>query len=202
MHPARLADNGEIDADERGDLPRGDSRGADDGVSLDAARRRLDAEDLVAEDEDSVYLDALANSDTALGRSRRIALHDRLRRRVPVAGTVSCAPQAFCLERGHQLDHLVKRQLRREHAQRTLQSDRFVEAPDVVVRIEEEQVTDLAEVDVDAESLFEVAELDEREQGDADVELVRELGPDPTRRLARRAAPERVLLAENDVGDA
>jgi hypothetical protein len=45
-------------------------------------------------------------------------------------------------------------------------------------------------------------ELAQRAQGDADVQLVRELRADPARRLARRARRERVALEEDDVGDA
>src|SRR4029453_6723056 len=86
--------------------------------------------------------------------------------------------------------------------ERALQADCLPEAAYVVVGIEEEEVARLPEVDVRADLLLEVAELEQRDERDADVDLVGELGPDSARRLARRPASERLPLAEDDVGHA
>ena len=118
-----------------------------------------------------------------------------------VARTVGRGQQPFWLERGHKREHFVHRQLGGDHAERSLKRQCCTEEPDVVGRVEQEEVAVLAEVDVDAEALLEGFELRQRPQRDPDVELVGELRSDAPCRLARRAAGERVALDEDDVGD-
>ena len=55
---------------------------------------------------------------------------------------------------------------------------------------------------VDAAHPVERLELGHGAERDLDVQLVRELGADAAGGLARRAARQRVLLEQDDVGDA
>src|SRR6185295_18618356 len=67
--------------------------------------------------------------------------------------------------------------------------------------IEEEEIARLPEVDVRADLLFEVAELEQGDERDADVDLVCELRADAACGLARRSATQRFALAEHHIGD-
>jgi hypothetical protein len=97
--------------------------------------------------------------------------------------------------------NLVDVQLHRGNAERVLEGDGRAELPQIVLGVEQEQVTALPEADVDAEELFEALELGDRAQGDADVQLVRELRAEAAGRLARRTGGELVALDEHDVRD-
>ena len=57
----------------------------------------------------------------------------------------------------------------------------------------------LTERDLRAGQLAEALELVQGAEGDPDVQLVRELGADPARRLAGRAGRERLPLEQDDV---
>ena len=72
------------------------------------------------------------------------------------------------------------------------------ELHDILFAVEEEQVAVATERDLVAHPL----ELGERAERDADVQLVRELGADAARRLARRPGGERVALDEDNLVDA
>ena len=201
VHPPHLALDGEVHADEGGHVLRPDTRGADDRVGLDPSLGRVDAENLVAEDGDTRHVDALLDSHALLRSCRRVAPDDCLRRGEAVAGAVGRSAQALGAQLRDELEHLVQGQLGREHAERALQADGLAEAAHVVVRVEQEEVARLAEVDVSPDLLLEVAELEQRDERDADVDLVGELRPDAARGLARRPAPEGLPLAEHDVRD-
>ena len=69
----------------------------------------------------------------------------------------------------------------------------------VLLVVEQEEVARLLEVDLRADELGERGELVDRPERDAHVQLVRELGPDASGRLARGARGELVPLEEDDV---
>ena len=90
-------------------------------------------------------------------------------------------------------------ELARRDAEGVLQGQRLAEARDVLVLVEQEQVADLAQAAVDAGELLEAGELGHRAEGDADVQLVGELGPEAAGRAAGRARGQRVPLEQDDV---
>ena len=100
------------------------------------------------------------------------------------------------------MDYLVERQLCREDAEGALKRNGRAETDDVLVGIEEEEVADLAEVDVDPELLLEAAELTSERSAMRTLSSSANWAGCRPQLLARRAAPERLALTEDDVGDA
>ncbi len=135
----------------------------------------------------------------ALGCGRAcVGLDNRLRRSVAVDGAVRRCQEVRRLERrDHRLDVVGRDQLG-GHSEVLLEwRARLLEALDVdLVREQEEVAVALV---VDAADPVERLELGHRAQRDLHVELIRELRADAARRLARRAAGERLPLEQDDV---
>ena len=179
---------------------RDQTRGADDGRRADPPGGGLDRDDLVPEHGDPVERRPLEDGDALRRRDTGVGLHDRFRRGVAVDRAVGGREQVGGLERrDHRLD-VVRRDQPRRDAETRLELDRGLEALDVdLVREHEEVAVALVP---DAADPLERLELGHRAERHPDVELVRELCADAACGLARRAAPERLLLEQDDVGDA
>src|SRR5581483_2113539 len=177
------------------DLARPDAGAADDDLRGDRARWSLDADDATVAHRDRGCGAALADLGSRLSR---VPLHDRLGRRVAVALAERRAHEIDDLELRHELPRVRRRELARRDAERLLQREGCAEGRRVRLVVEQEEIAVLAEGDLVGHRL----ELAQRPQGDADVQLVRELRADAARRLARRAGRKRVALEQDDVFDA
>ena len=100
---------------------------------------------------------------------------------------------------GDSSPHLVEIDEPARHAELVLQRDARLEARDVLLAVEQEQVADLVEVDLRARALAEARERLDAAQADRDVERVGELRAEAARGAARRSARELVALEEADV---
>ena len=131
--------------------------------------------------------------------ARRVPLDDRLGARVPVERAVRRREHAVEPRERAQLAHLVEVDEPARHAELVLQRHARLEARDVLLAVEEEEVADLMEVDLGAGPLAETREGVDAAQPDRDVERVGELRAEAAGRTARRPARELIALEEADV---
>ena len=131
--------------------------------------------------------------------TRRVALHDGLRARVPVERAVGRREDAVEPRERTQLRDLGEIDEPARNSELVLERDARLEARHVLLPVEQEEVAHLVEVDLGAGSLAEARERLDAAQADRDVERVGELRADPTRGPARRAARELAALDEADV---
>ena len=191
----------DLEVDTRG--PR-ELRRPDSGRAHD--RRRLDRALVGRDPGHGPFLDVDGSRGAARHDRRpvgagagRVALGDRLRARVAVDRAEgrredSVEPRERRERRGlGRVDHPAR------HPELVLQRDALLEHRDVLLAVEQEEISDLVEVDLAAGTLGEAREGLDAAKPDRDVQRIRELRPDSSRRAARRAGRERVALEEAHV---
>ena len=133
---------------------------------------------------------------TVRPRTGCVPLHGRFGARVPV----ECAERRGedALEAGDraQLVGLLEIDEATRHAELVLERDARLEGDDVLLAVEQEEVTDLMQVDLGARSLAEPHERLDAAQADRDVERIGELRAEPACGTTGRAACELVALEE------
>ena len=131
--------------------------------------------------------------------SRRVALCDGLRARVTVEWAEGCGEDAVEAGERRQVARLGRIDEAARDPELVLDGDALLERRDVFLAVEEEEVSDLAEVDVAARSLPEVRERLDRTFPDRDVERIGELRADASGGPTRGAGRERVALEQADL---
>ncbi len=199
VHRAGLAAYRKLDPDAAREPGRVHPGGADDGGGRDRPFGGVDAGDPAVLGADGGDRAPGLDADAEPPRRRRVALHHRLRRRVPLARAERGADEVV---RGQLRDELAHRRhvhhLARD-AEALLDAYRPAEGVEVGGRAEHEQVAHLLEADRYAGELLEAQELRQRAAYEQGVELVGVLQPDSSRGLAGRARAQRVRLQQDDV---
>ena len=145
--------------------------------------------------------DRAASDQAGAGAPRRpgVAEHDRLRGAVPVLGRPGGGQQPLGVDQRREplglgdVDHPAG------HAQLVLDRHVPLERLDLVGLVEQEQVADLAQVDVLAELTLEGLERPQAPQPELDVDRVGELRAHSPGRPAGGAGPELVPLEQQHV---
>ena len=132
----------------------------------------------------------------------RIALHDGLRRRVPVERAERAREHVVEADERVQDTDLAGSQHPARHSETVLERHALLERLDVLGPGQREQVADPVEVDLPAGPLAEPRERVEAAYGDADVQLVGELRPHAAGRSRGGAGCQRRPLEQQHVAHA
>ena len=193
-HPAALPGERQLETHGRRELPRPDSRSADDAVGSDRAAGRLDADDAIAVHQDPRRGARLLDVRASLRGAARVALNDEIGGHIAGNGTERRGQHVVD---GELRDELLR--LRRVDQPRAalLQRDRRLELPDVGGRAQQEEVAPESQVEVRSDLRLEALQPPDRLEPDPDVQLVGEECAHAAGAVAGRAGAERVALEQN-----
>ncbi len=198
--PLRLDRNGH--AGGRAELLRPHARGEYHAPCRDTALTRVDADHVAVLDGDPLHAAALDDAGPEGGGCGCVALRRGLRRRVAVDRAERRREDVVDAQPGDDAAGLVGADEPRRHAEALLQLHRPRERRDLPLGRQQEEIAPLLEVDLPSRLLGEVAVAADALEGDANVELVRELGADPAGRLARRAGRQSLAFDEHAIAAA
>src|SRR5262245_16288786 len=148
---------------------------------------------------DRLHAGALDNLHAQLARAPREPGGDLGGAGEPVAGAPYGGDQIADLERGHQLARVVRRDQAHVAAQPVLEGDSLLEALELLLIRDQEEVADLLVSGVDAEFFLEAFEHPDGLEGEANLGLGRELDANAAGRLARRSRADRLALHDDDI---
>src|SRR5215475_11731501 len=178
---------------------RGRAGGVDDERGRDVALCRPHAAHAAVRHVDGHDLDAFHDTGAQLPGARGEALRHLGRAGQAVLRPPHGGDEIVYAEGGHEGLGVLGGDYAYVHAEAPLHRDALLEAAEVLLLGDEEEVADLLEAGIDAEVLGEVLEHLEALQGEADLRLGRKLRADAARRLARGPAAHRLALEDDHV---
>src|SRR5215470_15846458 len=180
--------------------PRGGGTGCvDDERRRDVALRGPYAAHAVARHVNGRHLHALHDAGAQLPGARGEALRHLGGAGQAVLRSPHGGNQIVDAEGGHEGLGVLGRDDAHIDAEAPLHRDALLEAAEVLLLGDEEEVADLLEAGIDPELFGEVLEHLEALQGEADLRLRRELRADASRRLARGPATHGLALEDDHV---